>query len=79
MWAEDQKLNINLEWPLIQQCAIQAKMEKFHAHMATLEVSSTHRIICLPLLTWNDTGLGDPHPISDQLLCFYMSMYGHLD
>ena len=29
-------------------------------------LSPTHRIICLPLLTWNDTGLGDPHPICDQ-------------
>ena len=24
-----------------------------------------HRIICLPLLTWNDTCLGDPHPVCD--------------
>ena len=38
----------------IQQRAVQAKMQKFHAQMAALEVSPTHRIICLPLLTWND-------------------------
>ena len=46
-----------------------------NAHMAALEVSSTHRIICLPLLTWNDTCLGDPHPICDQ--CFFPS-YVHV-
>ena len=40
-------------------------------------VPYTHRIICLPLLTWNDTCLGDPHPICDQCF-FHMSMYGHL-
>ena len=56
-----------LHLPLIQQCAVQAKMQKFHAHM---EVSPTHRIICLPLLTWNDTGLGDPHTICDH--CFFI-------
>ena len=28
-----------LHLPLIQQCAVQAKMRKFHAHMAALEVS----------------------------------------
>ena len=61
----------------IQQCAVQAKMQKFHAQMAALEVSPTHRIICLPLLTWNDTCLGDPHPFCDQRL-FHMSMYGNL-
>ena len=31
-----------------------------------LHWTPTHRIICLPLLTWNDTCLGDPHPICDQ-------------
>ena len=60
----------------IQQRAVQAKMQKFHAQMAALEVSPTHRIInCLPLLTWNDTCLGDRHPICDQRF-FHMSMYG---
>ena len=37
-----------LHLPLIQQRAVQAKMQKFHAHT---EVSPTHRIIRLPLLT----------------------------
>ena len=62
-----------LHLPLIQQCAVQAKMQKFHAHM---EVSPTHRIICLPLelLTWNDTGLGDPHTICDHWF-FYVHVW----
>ena len=63
----------HLHLPLIQQRAVQTKMQKFHA-MAALEVSSTHKIICLPLLTWNDTGLGDPHPICDQFF-----LYAYLD
>ena len=54
----------------IQQHAVQAKMQKFHAQMAALEVSPTHRIIWLPLLIWNDTCLGDPHPICDQRFFF---------
>ena len=49
--------------PLIQQRTVQAKMQKFHAHMAALEVSPTHGIIYLPLITYNDACLGDPHPI----------------
>ena len=60
-----------LHLPLIQQRALQTKMQKFHAHMAALEVSSTHRIICLPLLTWNDTCLGDPSLIP--FLCLFIS------
>ena len=59
----------------IQQRAVQAKMQKFHAQMAALEVSPTHKIICLPLLTWNDTCLGDPHPICDQLFFSYVHVW----
>ena len=58
----------------IQQRAVQGKM---HAHniMAVLEAYSTHRIICLPLITWNDAGLVDSHVI---IFLFYMSMYVHM-
>ena len=59
----------------IQQPAVQAKIQKFHAQMAALEVSPTHRIICLPLLTWNDTCLGDPHPICDQRFFSYVHVW----
>ena len=52
-----------LHLPLIQQRAVQDT--KVPCTYGSLEVSPTHRIICLPLLIWNDTGLGDPHPICD--------------
>ena len=76
-WRVQETLG-QLHLPLIQQRAVQAKMQKFHVHVAALEVSPTHRINCLPFLTWSDTGLGGPHPVCDRCF-FYMSIYGHLD
>ena len=63
-------LGDQLHLPLIQQRAVQAMM---HVHN-NMEVSPTYRIICLPLLTWNDMVLGTlAHLICDQ--CF---LYVHV-